>query len=334
MAVWLRRPAAVAAFTHEHGGAAATDLRDLLGNPAVDVVYVATLPDSHARYSIAALESGKAVLCEKPAAISGAVLETILAVAKDRGRLWMEALKPPFFPLYTQVEQLLRTDPIGSVQFVRAGSSLANVDPSHPSFRPDCGGGALLQIGVYGAFLATAWLGPATSVQATGRIGTTGVDVFAAVQAAHGGDASSQTYCGLDLAGPGEALLCATQGHVIIHAPWWNPEAATVCHADGRRVDVRSPFLHGGLYHEIVHVCGLVRRGETESDVMSHTRSRQIASMLDQARASLRPDQAAPQMLHGWGGLSWRETHATTRLWASLMALLAVAVAYLISYRI
>jgi predicted dehydrogenase len=145
-------------------------------------VYIATLPDSHAKYSIVALQSGKAVLCEKPSAESGAKLEEILHVAKERRVLWKEAMKPPFYPLFKQLKAHLKKDPIGSVQFVRTGSSLANVSPQHPSFNKHNAGEALLGIGVYGAFLATEWLGGVVTVNASGRFGETGVDVFACCQ--------------------------------------------------------------------------------------------------------------------------------------------------------
>jgi predicted dehydrogenase len=77
----------------------------------------------------------------------------------------MEAMKPPFYPLHQQLQEQLRNDPIGTVQFVRAGCSLTNVDPAHPSFKVENGGGALMGIGVYGAWLSTEWLGNATTVQ-------------------------------------------------------------------------------------------------------------------------------------------------------------------------
>jgi predicted dehydrogenase len=323
-AVWSRRPEAVAAFVAEHGGsrsdhgecvAAATVEELLLQLPDITAIYIATLPDSHAEYSVAALRAGKAVLCEKPSAPSAVELSRILAVARAEGRLWMEALKVPFYPLYRELSRLLRGAPdhasaagaaggsasgIGQVRFVRAGSSLTGVDPAHPSFSLELAGGALLSIGVYGAFLATEWLGPAVKVDATGRIDATGVDVFAAVQTTHavaaaaaagGGGATlqaqAQTYCGLDLLGPGEALLSATGGYARIHEPWWNPSRATVQPAGGgAAVELDVPFEHGGLVYEIEHFCGLLRAGIVESAVMSHERSREIMAVLDGAKES------------------------------------------------
>jgi hypothetical protein len=79
----------------------------------------------------------------------------LLLPCMQEGVLWMEAMKPPFYPLHRQLKDQLRDDPIGDIRFVRAGSSLTNVDPAHPSFKLETGGGALLNIGVYGAWLST-----------------------------------------------------------------------------------------------------------------------------------------------------------------------------------
>jgi hypothetical protein len=76
-----RRPERVASFVDSYGGEPAASLRALLDDASIDAVYIATLPDSHAAFSIAALQAGKAVLCEKPSAISSAELESILQVA-------------------------------------------------------------------------------------------------------------------------------------------------------------------------------------------------------------------------------------------------------------
>ncbi|WP_211256372.1 Gfo/Idh/MocA family protein [Edaphobacter aggregans] len=97
----------------------------------------------------------------------------------------MEAMKPPFFPLYRRLREHLEQDPIGQVAFVRAGSSIADVPLNHPIYNLDVGGGSLLVIGPYEAFLALDWLGPVERVQTFGQIGPTGIDTFATLQTKH-----------------------------------------------------------------------------------------------------------------------------------------------------
>ncbi|HDR9585444.1 TPA: Gfo/Idh/MocA family oxidoreductase [Burkholderia stabilis] len=283
---WARRTDAAAAFCKAYGGTPAASLETLLASD-IDAVYIATLHDSHAQYTLAALAGGKAVLCEKPATFNAAQLDTVLRAARDAGRLFMEAMKPPFFPLYRQLRAHLHDDPIGEIRLVRAGCASSSVPDDHPVYRLDRAGGALLDIGIYEAFLAVDWLGAALDVQTLGRVGSTGVDMFASLNSLHANGGIAQLFCGLDVMGRGDALMAAAGGHVTIHEKWWNPARATIRYADGRTIELDAPADGGGLNYETAHFCDLLRAGNTESPIMTHDHSRQMIAMTDAARAAL-----------------------------------------------
>ena len=282
--VWTRRAMQAQAFAQQHRTRAYPGFDDLLDD--VDALYVATLPDSHADYAVRALSARRAVLCEKPAAISAKALGTILDAAKAANALFMEAMKPPFYPLFLRLERHLAEDPIGEIGFVRAGCSIADVPPDHPSFSLEHGGGALLNIGIYEAFLAVHFLGAAIQVQAFGRLGRAGVDVFSSLNTVHP-RGIAQLYCGLDLEGRGDAFLAGTKGSVVIHENWWNPSRATVRYLGGRTVELHEPFEDGGLNFETSHFCSLLRSGTVESPVMTHDLSMKMIALIDAARAEL-----------------------------------------------
>lgn len=282
---WSRRPESVDAFVQRFGGAACATFEQVLASD-VDAIYIATLNDTHAQFARAALAAGKHVLCEKPATLNVRELDAVLATARAAGRLFMEAMKPPFFPLYRKLREHLASDPIGPVGLVRAGCSVANVPADHPSFSLAQGGGALLDIGIYEMFLAVDWLGAPLEVQTFGRLGASGVDTFASVHSRHEAGIA-QLFCGLDLDGKGDALLAGPLGHVTIHEKWWNPVRAIVSYSDGRVVELHEPFEGGGLNYETEHFCQLIREGTLESPIMTHAKSRQMISMTDAARASL-----------------------------------------------
>lgn len=283
--LWSRRAETVISFVEQYGGTACAAVDELLSGD-VDAVYIATLPDSHALYSIAALNAGKHVLCEKPAATNLSVLNEILAVAIAKKLLFMEGMKPPFFPLYCKLKEHLRTDPIGPVGYVRAGSSVADISRDHPNFSYELVGGSLMQIGIYEAFLAIDWLGDTKKVQTLGRFGETGIDMFSIFQTEHE-NGYAQLYAGFDLHGKGDALICGTLGHITIHKNWWNPSRATIDYLDGRIVELDEPFIAGGLNYETQHFCELIRQGKTESPIIGHDMSRQMIAMLDEARAQI-----------------------------------------------
>ncbi|WP_183556539.1 Gfo/Idh/MocA family protein [Mucilaginibacter sp. SP1R1] len=285
VSAWSRTPSTVNAFVEQYGGIACADVDELLASD-IDAVYIATLPDSHAAYSLAAFKAGKHVLCEKPVTINLPELEIVLAEAKRSNLLFMEGMKPAFYPLYTRLKEHLSHDPIGPAGYVRAGSSVADVAADHPNFSYELAGGGLMQIGIYEAFLAIDWLGNLEDVQAMGRFGQTGVDMFTIFQTKHAGG-FSQLYAGFDLHGKGDALIAGPLGHITIHKNWWNPARATIDYLDGRSVELHEPFAAGGLNYEIAHFCELLKAGEIESPIISHQMSRQMIDLIDRARAEI-----------------------------------------------
>ena len=284
-ASYSRRAETVDAFVAQYGGIACRSIDELLASD-IDAVYIATLPDSHAAYSIAALKAGKHVLCEKPVTVNLAELDNVLAVAKHTGLLFMEGMKPPFYPLYSKLKEYIADDPIGPVGYVRAGSAVADCPPGHPNYNLELVGGSLMGIAIYEAFLALDWLGPMQDIQAMGRFGETGIDMFAIFQTLHQ-NGYAQLYCGFDMHGKGDALIVGTLGHITIHKNWWNPARATISYLDGRVVEIDEPFKAGGLNYEIEHFCELVKKGKTESDIITHEMSRQMIGMLDIARKQI-----------------------------------------------
>nr|WP_314899001.1 Gfo/Idh/MocA family oxidoreductase [uncultured Deefgea sp.] len=262
-----------------------SSLDELLASD-LDAVYIATPHPSHAALSIAALKAGKAVLCEKPAAVTLAELDEVIAVAHATQRLYMEAMKPPFFPLYQIIRERIVAGAIGDVKFIRAGFANPNAPDGHAVLDSAQAGGGLLDIGIYAAFLAVDWLGAANEVQTLGRIGATGVDTFASWQSQHQ-HGMSQLYCGLDVAGSGEALISGTKGYVLIHDKWWNPARATLVTASGEREELAHPPIGSGLNYETAHFCDLLRNRQLESPVLPHAKTRAALQMTLQARKAL-----------------------------------------------
>jgi len=281
-ASWSRRAETVDTFVSQYGGKACTSAQELLAS-GIDAVYIATLPDSHANYAIMALRAGIPVLCEKPVTLNLGQLNEVLKVVKETGLLFMEGMKPPFYPLYTKLKEHLQRDPIGEVGYVRAGSSVADISRDHPNFSYELAGGSLMGICIYEAFLAIDWLGETLDLQAMGRFDDLQVDMFSVFQTRHE-RGFAQIYGGFDLHGKGDALISGLLGHVTIHKNWWNPAKATINYLDGRIVIIDEPFTAGGLNYEIAHFCDLLKAGQTESPILPFELSRQMIAMIDEAR--------------------------------------------------
>lgn len=285
-AVWGRNAERAVEYARRFGVAGVAPTLEAILSADVDAIYVATHPDTHAEICIAALTAGKHVLCEKPSALNLRQLERILDAARANDRLFMEAMKPPFFPLYRRLREHLDRDPVGPIGFVRAGHCDSSIGPEYPLHFLELGGGGILGIGPYEAFLALDWLGPLKRVQTMGRLSAAGVDNFALIQTEHE-RGMAQLHTGIDLLSHGDAMLCGPQGYVVIHANWWNPERASIHYVDGHTVELHEPYTAGGFNYETEHFCELIREGRRESPVITHELSLGMARMLEEARVGL-----------------------------------------------
>lgn len=105
--------------------------RALLGDPDVDVVYVATPHPHHRALALAALAAGKAVLVEKSFTVTPAATREVVAAAGAAGRFAMEAMWTRFCPAVVRLRELVADGAIGEVCTVTADLGVRHpVDPS------------------------------------------------------------------------------------------------------------------------------------------------------------------------------------------------------------
>ena len=92
----------------------------LLADDAVDLVYIALPPSAHAEWTIAALEAGKDVLCEKPFTMTAAEAEAVVEAADRTGHRVIEAFHDHYHPLEAAVRDLVASGRLGTVRSVAA----------------------------------------------------------------------------------------------------------------------------------------------------------------------------------------------------------------------
>ncbi len=150
-AVGSRDPARAEAFSREFGVTRSHgSYESLLADPAVQFVYVGTPHTTHVELSVAALEAGKHVLCEKPIAVTQQGAQRIVDAARRAGVFMMEAFAFRVHPQTSRLIELLDADEIGEVRSVRATFGFdAGPSPTNYLLRPDLAGGAMLDNGCY-----------------------------------------------------------------------------------------------------------------------------------------------------------------------------------------
>lgn len=152
---------------------------ELLADPDLDLVYNALPPSLHARWSIAALEAGKHVLCEKPFTMNAAEAERVIEVAERSGRRAIEAFHDHYHPLSGWVRRFLAEGGLGTPRRAEAVFTGATpFDPASIRHDPALGGGALMDLGCYPIHWLRAALAAEPQVRwAQARLNPLGADV-------------------------------------------------------------------------------------------------------------------------------------------------------------
>lgn len=184
--VGTRNPSAASKWIHTDRGENICDSYEaVLADPEVEAVYIPLPNSEHARWAIAACKAGKAVLCEKPLALTADEAESVVRAGEDAGVKMMEGFMYRFHPQHRRVREIIASGAIGDVVEVQVHLSvdlMTPVDPSNVRFDPKLGGGALLDMGCYGVHIARSVFGlePQSVLAHWSLDETLGVDVAAA----------------------------------------------------------------------------------------------------------------------------------------------------------
>lgn len=131
----------------------------VVDDPNIDAVYIPLPNHLHMPWTLKALAAGKHVLCEKPIALNAAEARQMADAAQAADRLLMEAFMYRFHPRSQRIKQMADDGELGDLRVIRSAfcfhlppEQLA--DGSNIRFKPEMGGGALMDVGAYGVSVA------------------------------------------------------------------------------------------------------------------------------------------------------------------------------------
>jgi predicted dehydrogenase len=262
---------------------------ELLADPDVDAVYVGLPNDAHLHWTREALRAGKAVLCEKPLALTVAEVDEMIGAAEATGGLLVEASWYRWHPRTQQAERMVRSGAIGEVTSASAGFSFAGVPADNFRLDPAKGGGALYDLGCYAVSGVLLTIGQGLPAEVTAKTANsdTGVDLTADVIMTWESGATGEVH--VSMAEPEKQWLIARgdAGEIELAAPaftatWAAPAELWI--SDGRdteRIEVAAADPYKLMFENV----SAVLRGEP-GWVLPSAESRLTAAVLDAALKS------------------------------------------------
>jgi predicted dehydrogenase len=261
---------------------------DLVADPLVDVVYVATPHPMHHDAAMQAIEAGKAVLVEKPFTMDAAQARSLVAAARARGTFLMEAMWTRFLPHMVAVRDVLATGRLGELVLVTAehGQWFAE-DAASRLFAPALGGGALLDLGIYPVSFASMVLGTPTHVTAVSDPAFTGVDAQTSVILRDDAGRHAVLTTTLAAATPNGAAISGTDARIEIEPTFYRPTSFRIVDRDGDVERIEVPHQGNGLRHQAAEVGRCLRAGLTESGVLTLDETVSIMDTMDEIRRQI-----------------------------------------------
>lgn len=215
------------------------DLATLLRRTDIEAVYIANNSAEHAATTIAALEAGKAVLCEKPLATSVAECERVAHAARKTGNLCVEAIWTLFLPAYRRFLELAHTSACGEPVHLYSAFGYPVSRDASPQLFSRRGGGVLLDRAVYLIALAVKLFGPAEMVDAKLDVTDEGVDHRAALQLSHTGGGQSQISASFTSLLSNIAVVACSKGIIQLNEPLIGSESILQRHAATEQLRVQ-----------------------------------------------------------------------------------------------
>jgi len=267
---------------------------ELVADPEVDVVYVATPHPFHAEHALLVIDAGKPVLVEKPFAMDAIEARMIADAARDAGVFCMEAMWTRFLPHMVRLRELLAEGVLGEILAVSADQGMRfEPNPEHRLFAPELGGGALLDLGIYPFSFASMVLGPPETVRAHATEAFTGVDQTTSAVLGYSGGAHAVLLCTSAAATPMRAWVAGSLGRIEIDRPWYQATSFTLTRADGGTERYESPAdvvvdtplgQAKGMRFEAAEVARCLRLGLLESPLLPLDETVSILGALDEVR--------------------------------------------------
>jgi len=280
---------------------------EMLADPELDIVYIATINNLHFEHAMMCLDAGKAVLCEKPFASNRLQVEQMVNRAREKKVFLMEALWTRFIPSMIQLKAQVEEGAIGRPVLLQCNFGyILPFDPTNRFYDPALGGGTIPDIGIYPIFTAMYLFGKPESIEVMSVPAPTTIDKTTSILFKHKKKEISLLASSVETNLDNEARVYGEGGYLKLHAKFHMPTRLTLYTNDeqeakiplikkiGRKIkqklhinngqgkEIPLNFVGNGFNYEAAEVMDCLDKGLMESPNLPHNFSLDLMQVLDE----------------------------------------------------
>lgn len=258
---------------------------ELASDRDLEIVYIASPHSYHREHTLLCLKHKKAVICEKAFALNSREVEEMINEAARQKVFLMEALWPPFQPIYRKTMELLQTGEPGKIVHLNASFAFQPpYDPLDRKFNLSLGGGSLLDIGIYPVIDALYFMGVPSEIVAKASFAESGSEDSISIIFRYDDGRMATLYSSFRTAGKiGCDLLCEN-GNLFFSRRRDMSQRLIVALNGKENVEYSLMPDAMGYQFEATEVMNCLDAGKLESGVVPLSFSRNLINTLDRIR--------------------------------------------------
>jgi predicted dehydrogenase len=290
-AIASKTPEKARQFAHNHDVEKAYSYQELVADPKVDIVYIATTHNFHFENACLALKAGKHCLIEKPITVNARQAKILQEMASRKKLFLMEAMWSRFLPSLVHLKNQLNSGIIGKVRCL--SFSFGGFTPPKYAKRlrdPELAGGVTLDMGIYPISIACYLLGELPAeIKSMTEMSKTGVDELSSYLFRFPSGCFATITTSFNLLMRNEALLYGMDGYISFPDFHVGTKFTVQKHNGERKVqtekEIQTAQVENGFVYQVEEVTRCIRAGMYESTVMPVSESITIMEIMDKMRA-------------------------------------------------
>ncbi|MCR5627125.1 MAG: Gfo/Idh/MocA family oxidoreductase [Lachnospiraceae bacterium] len=260
---------------------------EMLADDEIDLVYIAVPHSHHCQWSVAALNAGRNVLCEKPFAVNEKQAREMIELAEKKNLLITEGIWTRYMPSRKIIDELVEQGTIGRLITVSANLGY-RIDMNERMVKPELAGGALLDLTVYVLnFASMVWGDDIKKITASCVMTNTGVDGQDTVMIEYQDGRMANLFTTMYALTNRMGLIVGTEGFIEVENIN-NPQEIRVYSPDREgpvlKQCIKVPEQITGFEYEVLSCKRAIEEGRIECPEMPHSQTIQITCQMDRIR--------------------------------------------------